>query len=36
MKSDYKAIRAALGEKGASTKIAEAMVRELKRHSDKE
>lgn len=36
MKSDYKEIRAALGEKGASTKIAEAMVRELKRHSDKE
>lgn len=36
MESDYKEIRAALGEKGASTKIAEAMVRELKRHSDKE
>lgn len=36
MKSDYKEIRAALGEKGASNKIAEAMVRELKRHSDKE
>ncbi|MGP1393196.1 MAG: lipid-A-disaccharide synthase [Candidatus Cryptobacteroides sp.] len=36
MKSDYKEIRAALGEKGASTKIAEAMVKELKKHSGKE